>query len=573
MHLVEDLYGYWQSSIILQPGKGLDVKNSGSVNEVNSVVHRDILNELDRLSAVENGHIVKERIPKISLIGCGEVGSNVINKLVEKGVEGVELIAVNADKMHLRNIKAHKKVLWRTGNAAAMNTSDLPPSLDEATNETKNELASSIGKVELAFVIAGMGGRIGTSAAPIIAKMAKDQEALVIGVVTLPFLSEGESRMRNALYGIDKLKSVTDTTVVIANDRILEIMPKIPINDTFKVADKILLRVIEELAQIITKTGLVDLGYEDLKLIIKNGGIGTVGVGMSYNSREARAVTAVKHAVSSLMLPTDISTAKKALIKVYGDQTMTVQEAEAAIKVIQQSINPRSRIVWTFSVSPLLSEIAEAFVLLIGLESPTLSRPSRSNDYGNMVNSDDLLNDQKATLLVFSTIPDKYRKSRIFVEKFLFLLAKTLPEKLEYFDSNFEPYKFGPYNEYADEVVDSLRDFGLIDEFNDLTPQGEAIAEEIRGEEEIKPIVSALNELSNSTKNLDIDDIVYLTYNLYPDFTDKSIIKNKVRSNKLQAFKIDLKQLSENKEIVLHSDKGGSVRLKKIGTRLELEGD
>jgi hypothetical protein len=187
-----------------------------------------------------------------------------------------------------------------------------------------------------------------------------------------------------------------------------------------------------------------------------------------------------------------------------------------------------------------------------------------------MIDSKDLTIDQKAVLLVFSNIPRKFKKSRTYLEKFLFLLVKAFPEMLDYFDSTFESYKYGPYNEYAEEVFDSLKDYRLIDDSYEFTSAGKKIVEEVKKERETNPLVLRVEEFSDLLKDLDIDDILYLTYNLYPDFTDKSVIRDKVRSSKLESFKVNIKELEGEKEIIVHSDKGSRIKLKKVSSRLEV---
>lgn len=190
-----------------------------------------------------------------------------------------------------------------------------------------------------------------------------------------------------------------------------------------------------------------------------------------------------------------------------------------------------------------------------------------------MNGSEDLTTDQKAVLLVLSSIPKKYKKSRVYFEKFLFLVTKNFPEKLDYLDSTFESYKYGPYNEYAEEVLDSLKDFGLIDKSNDFSPKGMEIFEAIKMETEIKALANKVEGLSEMLKDMNIDDILYVTYNLYPDFTDKSLIRSKIKSDKMETFKVDVSKFKNHSEIVIRSDKGSSVKMRKVDSRLEITED
>ncbi len=185
----------------------------------------------------------------------------------------------------------------------------------------------------------------------------------------------------------------------------------------------------------------------------------------------------------------------------------------------------------------------------------------------------DLTIDQKAVLLVISGLPKKFKESRVYFEKFLFLVTKNFPDKLDYLDGTFESYKYGPYNEYSEELLDSLRDFSLIDKSNNLSSKGKQIFSEIKKENEIRPLANAVEDLSELLKDFNIDDVLYLTYNLYPDFTDKSLILGKIRSEKMETFKVVVSKIKEGDEIVIHSDKGNTFKLRRVDSGLEISGD
>jgi cell division protein FtsZ len=318
----------------------------------------------------ELSKIVETLKVNIKIIGCGGSGSNTINRCMEEGVYGAEMIAANTDAKHLLTIKAHRKVLLGKRITRGLGAGAIPQVGEEATREAEEDLLSAMGKVDIAFVTAGMGGGTGTGSAPIVADIAKKQKALVISVVTLPFSSEGRVRMENALFGLEKIRRNSDTTIVIPNDKLLQLVPRLPLDQAFKVADEILMEALKGLTEIITKPGLVNLDYADIKTIMQGGGVAMIGIGESDSTGQNKIEQAVQEAISSPLIEADISDAKGALVRVIGDDQMSVSEAESAIRLVQQKISPAARIIWGASIDPSLNGTIKVLVVLTGVKSP-----------------------------------------------------------------------------------------------------------------------------------------------------------------------------------------------------------
>jgi cell division protein FtsZ len=318
----------------------------------------------------ELSKIVETLKVNIKIIGCGGSGSNTINRCMEEGVYGAEMIAANTDAKHLLTIKAHRKVLLGKRITRGLGAGAIPQVGEEATREAEEDLLSAMGKVDIAFVTAGMGGGTGTGSAPIVADIAKKQKALVISVVTLPFSSEGRVRMENALFGLEKIRRNSDTTIVIPNDKLLQLVPRLPLDQAFKVADEILMEALKGLTEIITKPGLVNLDYADIKTIMQGGGVAMIGIGESDSTGQNKIEQAVQEAISSPLIEADISDAKGALVRVIGDDQMSVSEAESAIRLVQQKISPAARIIWGASIDPSLNGSIKVLVVLTGVKSP-----------------------------------------------------------------------------------------------------------------------------------------------------------------------------------------------------------
>ena len=318
----------------------------------------------------ELAKIVEQLKVGIKIVGCGGGGTNTINRCMEEGVFGAEMVAANTDAKHLLTVKAHRKVLLGKRITRGLGAGALPQVGEEAAREAEEDLLNALGRVDIAFVTAGMGGGTGTGSAPIVADIAKRQKALVISVVTLPFTSEGRVRMENALFGLEKQRRNSDTTIVIPNDKLLQLVPRLPLDQAFKVADGILMEALKGLTEIITKPGLVNLDYADIKTIMAGGGVAMIGIGESEGTGQNKIEQAVQEAIASPLIEADISEAKGALIRVVGDDQMSVAEAEGAVRLVQQKVSPNARIIWGASIDPTLKGAIRVLVVLTGVKSP-----------------------------------------------------------------------------------------------------------------------------------------------------------------------------------------------------------
>lgn len=320
----------------------------------------------------ELAKIVEQLKVNIKIVGCGGGGSNTVNRGMEEGIFGAQMIAANTDAKHLLTVRAHRKVLLGKRITRGLGAGAIPQVGEEAAREAEDDLLNALGRVDIAFVTAGMGGGTGTGAAPVVADIAKRQKSLVISVVTLPFTSEGRVRMENALFGLEKIRRNSDTTIVIPNDKLLQLVPRLPLDQAFKVADSILMEALRGLTEIITKPGLVNLDYADVKTIMGGGGVAMIGIGESEASGQNKIEQAVAEAISSPLIEADISEARGALVRVVGDDQMSVAEAEGAVRLVQQKVSQNARIIWGASIDPTLKGSIKVLVVLTGVKSPYL---------------------------------------------------------------------------------------------------------------------------------------------------------------------------------------------------------
>ena len=303
----------------------------------------------------------------IKVVGCGGGGTNTVNRLVEEGIVGADLFAMNSDAQHLLTIHAPHKILLGRRTTRGLGAGAIPQVGEEAALECEEEIRTSLAGSDIVFVTCGLGGGTGTGSAPVVARIARELNALTIAIVTQPFAAEGVVRMQNAEYGLDRLQEYTDTVIVVPNDKLLEIVPRLPLNAAFKVADEILMRSIKGIIEIVTKVGLVNLDFADLKTIMKGGGVAVIGIGESDS--EDRASEAVYEALHSPLLDVDISNATGALVNVSGGPDMTVTEAEKVAAEIHDMINPQARIIWGAMIEPELEHTIRVMLVVTGVKS------------------------------------------------------------------------------------------------------------------------------------------------------------------------------------------------------------
>ncbi|RLF44804.1 MAG: cell division protein FtsZ, partial [Thermoplasmata archaeon] len=237
----------------------------------------------------------------------------------------------------------------------------------EAAMESEEEIRKSIQGADMVFVTCGLGGGTGTGSAPVVAKLAREDGALTIAIVTMPFSVEGRIRRENAEMGLARLRDVCDTVIVIPNDKLLEVAPRMALNAAFKMADEILMRSIKGITEMITKPGLINLDFADLKTIMKRGGVAMIGIGESDS--ENRATDAVTEALSSPLLDVDVSEATGALVNVIGGEDMTIKEAEGVVEELYSRINPDASIIWGTSIDKNLKREIKVMLVVTGVKS------------------------------------------------------------------------------------------------------------------------------------------------------------------------------------------------------------
>jgi cell division protein FtsZ len=322
----------------------------------------------------------------IKIIGCGGGGTNTINRIALEGISGAELYAANTDAQHLLAVRAPHKILLGRRSTRGLGAGALPKVGEESAMEAEEELRKALMDANIVFVTAGMGGGTGTGSAPYVAKIAKDIGALTIAVTTIPFRGEGKMRMENAEWGLERLRNAADTVIVIPNDKLLELCPRLSINAAFKVADEVLMRAIKGITELITKPGLVNLDFNDVKTIMKGAGVAMIGLGESNGQTEDRATEAIEDALNSPLLHVDISTATGVLVNVVGGADMTIAEAQKVAEVLQSKVSGTARIIWGAGVDPSMDHKIRVMVVITGVKSKQIL--GRSSDTTRLKDTD-----------------------------------------------------------------------------------------------------------------------------------------------------------------------------------------
>ena len=311
----------------------------------------------------------------IKIIGCGGGGSNTISRLAEAGIVGAELYAANTDAQHLLMTKAPHKLLLGRRVTRGLGAGALPQVGEEAAREAEEEIKAALKGADIVFITCGLGGGTGTGSAPFIAHIAKEQGALTVAICTYPFAAEGAIRAENAEWGLERLRNVVDTVIVIPNDRLLSVVPKLSVNAAFKVADEVLMRSIKGITEVVTKPGLVNLDFNDIKTVMKAGGVAMIGLGESDD--DDAAVAAVNEAISSPLIEMDIKEATAALVNVTGGPDMTVSQAEQVAEIIRLKISPAARIIWGAAVDETMERTIRVMVVITGVKSKQIFGPRK----------------------------------------------------------------------------------------------------------------------------------------------------------------------------------------------------
>lgn len=312
----------------------------------------------------------------IKVIGVGGAGGNAVNRMIEDGVQGVSFIAANTDVQALNSNNAEVKIQLGPKLTRGLGAGSHPETGQKAAEESEETIEDALKGADMIFITAGMGGGTGTGAAPVIAKIARETGALTVGVVTRPFSFEGPKRSKNAADGIAKLKEYVDTLVIVANNRLLEIVDKkTPMMEAFKEADNVLKQGVQGISDLITSTDYVNLDFADVKTVMENQGAALMGIGRA--SGENRTVEATKMAISSPLLEVSIDGAKQVLLNITGGPDLTLFEAQDASEIVSTAAGEDVNIIFGTAINPNLGDEVVVTVIATGIDDEAEAAASK----------------------------------------------------------------------------------------------------------------------------------------------------------------------------------------------------
>jgi cell division protein FtsZ len=356
---------------------------------------------------------------RIIVVGCGGAGNNTVKRLMTIGVQGAECIAINTDRQHLAVTTAHRKLLIGERITRGLGAGGYPHVGKAAAEESTGQLTELLRDADLVFIAAGLGGGTGTGSAPVVAEIAKNNDAIVVGVVTMPFNLE-RTRIDKAKAGLARLQENVDTAVVIDNQKLMELVPDLPLEEAFGVADEVLANMVKGITETITMPSLINLDYADVRSIICNGGVALVGLGEATGSD--RAHEAIKNALNSPLLEVEWNGATGALIHITGGPDMSLAEANKVGELVAEKMSPDANVIWGARVDPRLGGVLRVMLILTGVKSPQLLPRSKEEssisvatkrlaEFGIIGSKTETLGTAQARLRAFGKVPESTRRT------------------------------------------------------------------------------------------------------------------------------------------------------------------
>ena len=311
----------------------------------------------------------QERVVKIKVIGVGGAGNNVVNRMIEAGVGGVDFIVVNTDKQDLNKSICKNKIQIGEKLTGGMGAGSKPEVGKQSAEESRAQIAKILEDTDMVFITAGMGGGTGTGAAPIVADLAHEAGILTVGVVTKPFKFEGANRMRQADAGIAELAGKVDSLIIIPNDRLKYVTDqKITFANAFGIADDVLKQAVSSISELVgfSENVIINLDFADVSAIMKDAGRAHMGVGVATGREKAEQ--AALAAVSSPLLETSINGAMGVLVNVTGSSELTLDDVETAASIVQENANPDANIIFGATSSDSFQDEMRVTVIATGFD-------------------------------------------------------------------------------------------------------------------------------------------------------------------------------------------------------------
>ena len=311
--------------------------------------------------------------PRIVIVGCGGAGNNTVNRLYNIGVSGAESVAINTDKQHLKMVEADTKILVGKSLTNGLGAGGDPSMGERATEMAQGTIKEVLGGADLVFVTAGMGGGTGTGAAPVVSKIAKEQGAIVVGMVSTPFNIE-RARTVKAEEGLEKLRNEADSIIVLDNNRLLDYVPNLPIGKAFSVMDQIIAETVKGISETITQPSLINLDYADMTAIMDSGGVAVMLVGETQDKNKTEEV--VRDAMNHPLLDVDYRGASGGLVHITGGPDLTLKEAEGIADHITERLDSAANVIWGARIQENYKGKVRVMAIMTGVQSAQVLGPS-----------------------------------------------------------------------------------------------------------------------------------------------------------------------------------------------------
>lgn len=304
----------------------------------------------------------------IKVVGVGGAGNNAVNSMIDAKITSAQFIAVNTDLQDLGMSKAETRIQIGDKYTKGQGAGADPEKGQKSAEESKHAISDAIKDADLVFITAGMGGGTGTGASPVIASIAKEMGKLTVAVVTKPFAFEGKPRMANANIGIENLKKVVDTIVIIPNEKLMQFVPNLPIQDAFRHADDVLRQGIQGISDLVVTPAMINLDFADVCTVMRNSGMAHMGIGRGKG--EKRVTEAVKRAIFSPLLETSIEGASKIILNIMGSRDMTLNEINEATNLVREVVQPNANIIFGADIRESMKEEIMVTMIATGFDSP-----------------------------------------------------------------------------------------------------------------------------------------------------------------------------------------------------------
>ncbi|QIK57407.1 cell division protein FtsZ [Erysipelothrix sp. HDW6A] len=317
---------------------------------------------------------IQNSVAKIKVIGVGGAGNNAVNRMVDEGMKGVEFYVANTDLQVLKTSPVVNRIELGKEITKGLGAGANPEVGRKAAVESESEIREAVKGADMVFVTAGLGGGTGTGASPLVAKIAQEEGALVVGIVTKPFTFEGPRRGRQASEGLEELKAYVDSLIIVSNNQLLEVIGRIPFQEAFKEADNVLRQGVQTITDLIAVPAMINLDFADVRSVMQGQGSALIGIGMSQG--ENKSIEAAQKAITSPLLEAQIAGARNAIVNVTGGDSISIHDASEAVEYIREAAGSDIDIIFGVAINENIGDAIIVTVIATGFDERQIEQPT-----------------------------------------------------------------------------------------------------------------------------------------------------------------------------------------------------